>query len=161
MWRWLICGAAQAQHQRVPTSVTLGEPDDAPVTVGGPEELDAATVAEQQQEQERRHREEVQELEEKVRQVTTAFARHLKNSSEILRIYNQAYEDLFVRGGDARPFIEFLKDSSTLFWDIAASISAMNHGVAVWRQHTAKSRDGKLAADDLTKLLGLLDRVIV
>ncbi|WP_281683699.1 hypothetical protein [Thalassobaculum salexigens] len=102
-----------------------------------------------------------QELEEKVRQVTTAFARHLKNSSEILRIYNQAYEDLFVRGGDARPFIEFLKDSSTLFWDIAASISAMNHGVAVWRQHTAKSRDGKLAADDLTKLLGLLDRVIV
>lgn len=102
-----------------------------------------------------------QELEEKVRQVTTAFARHLKNSSEILRIYNQAYEDLFVRGGDARPFIEFLKDSSTLFWDIAASISAMNHGVAVWRQHTAKSRDGKLAADDLTKLLSLLDRVIV
>jgi hypothetical protein len=102
-----------------------------------------------------------QELEEKVRGVTTAFARHLKNSSEILRIYNQAYEDLFVRGGDARPFIEFLKDSSTLFWDIAASISAMNHGVAVWRQHTAKSSDGKLAADDLTKLLSLLDRVIV
>lgn len=101
------------------------------------------------------------ELEDKVRQVTTAFARHLKNSSEILRIYNQAYEDLFVRGGDAKPFIEFLKDSSTLFWDIAASISAMNHGVAVWRQHTAKSSDGKLAADDLTKLLSLLDRVIV
>jgi hypothetical protein len=102
-----------------------------------------------------------QELEGQVRKVTTAFARHLKNSSEILRIYNQAYEDLFVRGGDARPFIEFLKDSSTLFWDIAASISAMNHGVAVWRQHTAKSADGKLAADDLTKLLMLLDRVIV
>lgn len=102
-----------------------------------------------------------EELEAKVRQVATAFARHLKNSSEILRIYNQAYEDLFVRGGDARPFIEFLRDSSTLFWDIAASISAMNHGVAVWRQHTAKSTDGKLAADDLTKLLALLDRVIV
>ena len=102
-----------------------------------------------------------QELEAKARTVAGAFARHLKNSSEILRIYNQAYEDLFVRGGDARPFIEFLKDSSTLFWDIAASISAMNHGVAVWRQHTAKSSDGKLAADDLTKLLALLDRVIV
>lgn len=102
-----------------------------------------------------------EELEAKVRLVATAFARHLKNSSEILRIYNQAYEDLFVRGGDARPFIEFLKDSSTLFWDIAASISAMNHGVAVWRQHTAKSTDGKLAADDLTKLLALLDRVII
>ncbi|WPZ35295.1 hypothetical protein T8K17_03930 [Thalassobaculum sp. OXR-137] len=102
-----------------------------------------------------------QELEAKARQVAGAFARHLKNSSEILRIYNQAYEDLFVRGGDARPFIEFLKDSSTLFWDIAASISAMNHGVAVWRQHTAKSTDGKLAADDLTRLLALLDRVIV
>lgn len=102
-----------------------------------------------------------EELEGKVRQVTTAFARHLKNSSEILRIYNQAYEDLFVRGGDAKPFIDFLKDSSALFWDIAASISAMNHGVAVWRQHTAKSTDGKLPADDLTKLLNLLDRVIV
>jgi hypothetical protein len=102
-----------------------------------------------------------EELEAKARNVATAFARHLKNSSEILRVYNQGYEDLFVRGGDARPFIEFLKDSSTLFWDIAASISAMNHGVAVWRQHTAKSSDGKLAADDLTKLLGLLDRVIV
>ncbi|MDF1793882.1 MAG: hypothetical protein P1U88_18365 [Thalassobaculaceae bacterium] len=102
-----------------------------------------------------------EELEAKVRKVTTAFARHLKNSSEILRIYNQAYEDLFVRGGDAKPFIEFLKDSSSLFWDIAASISAMNHGVAVWRQHTAKSADGKLTADDLTKLLSLLDRVIV
>lgn len=100
-------------------------------------------------------------LEAKVRDVTNAFARHLKNSSEILRIYNQAYEDLFVRGGDAKPFISFLKDSSTLFWDIAASISAMNHGVAVWRQHTRKSTDGKLAADDLTKLLDLLDRVII
>ena len=102
-----------------------------------------------------------QELEARVRQVTTAFARHLKNSSEILRIYNQAYEDLFVRGGDARPFIGFLKDSSTLFWDIAASISAMNHAVAVWRQHTGKSTDGRLAADDLAKLLTVLDRVVV
>lgn len=101
------------------------------------------------------------ELEEQVRDIAAAFARHLKNSSEILRIYNQGYADLFVRGGDARPFIEFLKDSSTLFWDIAASISAMNHGVAVWRQHTKKASDGKLPADELTKLLGLLDRVIV
>jgi len=102
-----------------------------------------------------------EELEAKVRGVTAAFARHLKNSSEILRIYNQGYEDLFVRGGDAKPFIEFLKDSSTLFWDISASISAMNHGVAVWRQHTRKASDGKLPAEDLKKLLDLLDRVIV
>jgi len=101
------------------------------------------------------------EIEEKARHVATAFARHLKNASEILRIYNQSYEDLFVRGGDAKPFIDFLRDSSTLFWDISASISALNHGVAVWRQHTANATDGKLPADDLTKLLDLLDRVII
>ncbi len=101
------------------------------------------------------------ELETKAKEVAGAFARHLRNASEILRIYNQSYEDLFVRGGDAKPFIEFLRDSSTLFWDISASISALNYGVAVWRQHTAKSSDGKLPADDLAKLLDLLDRVII
>ena len=35
------------------------------------------------------------ELEELIRAVASAVARHLKNSSDILRIYNQAYESLF------------------------------------------------------------------
>lgn len=95
------------------------------------------------------------------RDVASAFARHLRNSSGILRIYNQSYEDLFVRGGDARPFIGFLRDSATLFWDIAASISAMNHGVSVWRQKTRNAEDGRLAADELKPLLDILARVIV
>jgi len=102
-----------------------------------------------------------EELAAAARDVATAFARHLRNSSEILRIYNQGYEDLFVRGGDARPFIEFLRESSTLFWDIAASISALNHGVAVWRQRTRNVEDGRLTADGLKPLLEILGRVIV
>lgn len=102
-----------------------------------------------------------EELAEAARDVAAAFARHLRNSSEILRIYNQGYEDLFVRGGDARPFIEFLRDSSTLFWDIAASISALNHGVAVWRQRTRSADDGRLTAEELKPLLEILGRVIV
>jgi hypothetical protein len=102
-----------------------------------------------------------QELADSARDVATAFARHLRNSSEILRVYNQGYEDLFVRGGDARPFIEFLRDSSTLFWDIAASISALNHGVAVWRQRTRNAEDGRLTAEELKPLLEILGRVIV
>lgn len=102
-----------------------------------------------------------EELAAAAREVATAFARHLRNSSEILRIYNQGYEDLFVRGGDARPFIEFLRDSATLFWDIAASISALNHGVAVWRQRTRHAEDGRLTAEELKPLLDILGRVIV
>lgn len=101
------------------------------------------------------------ELEQAAREVATAFARHLKNSSDILRDYNQAYEDLFVKGGDARPFIGFLRESSTMFWDIAASISAMNHGVAVWSQRTRNAAEGKLTADELKSLIGILARVII
>lgn len=101
------------------------------------------------------------ELEQSVREVAATFARHLKNSSDILRVYNQSYEELFVRGGDSRPFIDFLRDSSSLFWDIAASISALNHGVAVWRQRTRHAGDGKLTADELRPLLDILDRVVV
>ncbi len=102
-----------------------------------------------------------EELAAAARDVATAFARHLRNSSDILRIYNQGYEDLFVRGGDARPFIDFLRDSSMLFWDIAASISALNHGVAVWRQRTRSADDGRLTAEELKPLLEILSRVIV
>ncbi len=102
-----------------------------------------------------------EELDVAARSVATAFARHLRNVSEILRTYNQSYEDLFVRGGDARPFIGFLRESGTLFWDVAASISAMNHGVAVWRQRTRHADDGRLTADELKPLLDVLGRVIV
>lgn len=101
------------------------------------------------------------EFEQTARDIAGAFARHLKNASEILKIYNDGYEDLFVRGGDPRPFIDFLKQSSTLFWDIAASISAINHGVAVWRQHTSRTKDRRLPADELRSLLRILERVIV
>lgn len=102
-----------------------------------------------------------EELEESVRDVAGAFARHLKNSSDILRIYNQGYENLFVKGGEARLFIEFLRDSSTFFWDIAASISALNHGVSVWNQRTRNASEGKLTADELKPLLEILGRMIV
>lgn len=98
---------------------------------------------------------------EQARDVATAFARHLRNSSEILRTYNQSYEDLFVHGGDARPFIGFLRDSSTLFWDIAASISALNHGISVWQQRTRHAEDGRLNTEALQPLLEILGRVIV
>lgn len=101
------------------------------------------------------------ELTAAARDVAAAFARHLRNSSEILRVYNQGYEDLFVRGGDARPFIDFLRDSATLFWDIAASISALNHGVAVWHQRTRNAEDRRLTAEELRPLLEILGRVIV
>jgi hypothetical protein len=100
-------------------------------------------------------------LAEAARDIANAFARHLRNSSEILRVYNQGYEGLFVRAGDARPFIEFLRDSSTLFWDIAASISALNHGVSVWSQRTRKATDGRLTAEELRPTLDILGRVIV
>lgn len=95
------------------------------------------------------------------REVARAFAAHLRNSSEILKIYNDAYTELFVRGGEARPFIDFLRESSTLFWDIATSISAMHHGTSVWRQHIRRSKDGLFTADELKTLLDTLDRVIV
>lgn len=95
------------------------------------------------------------------REVAAAFARHLTNCSDILRIYNQAYEGLFVRSGDARPFIDFLRDAATLFWDLAASISALNHGVSVWQQRVRKEADNRLTADELKSLLGILERVIV
>ena len=95
------------------------------------------------------------------RDVATAFAKHLKNASGILKIYNDGYEDLFVRGGDPKPFIDFLKQSSTMFWDISASISAINHGVSVWKQRTKRSKGEKLPAEDLQKLLYILERVIV
>jgi len=101
------------------------------------------------------------EFEATSRNIASAFARHLKNASEILKIYNDGYEGLFVHGGDPRPFIDFLKQSSTLFWDISASISAINHGVSVWKQRTAKAEDGRLPADELKKTLAILDRVIV
>ena len=102
-----------------------------------------------------------EELDVAARAVAAAFARHPRNVSEILRTYNQSYEDLFVRGGDARPFIWFLRESGSLFWDVSASISAMNHGVAVWRQRTRHAEDGKLTADELKPLLDILGRVIV
>lgn len=101
------------------------------------------------------------ELEELILAVTSAVARHLKNSSDILRVYNDAYEGLFIHGGDSRPFIDFLGESQTLFWDVAASISAMNHGVSVWQQRTKSAKDGKLSVEELKKLLELLDRVVV
>jgi hypothetical protein len=102
-----------------------------------------------------------QALAESARDVAGALARHLQNSSEILRLYNQGYEELFVRGGDARPFIDFLRDSSTLFWDIAASISALNHGVSVWEQRTRNAEDRRMTAETLKPLLDILGRVIV
>lgn len=102
-----------------------------------------------------------EELAAAARDVAAAFARHLRNSSDSLRAYGQTYEDLFVRGGDARPFIDFLHDSYSLFWDIAASISALDHGVSVWRQRIRRARDGRLTADELKPLLEILDRVIV
>ena len=101
------------------------------------------------------------ELDTAAREVASALARHLRNASEILRNYNQTYEDLFVRGGDARPFIDFLRDSQTLFWDVAASISAMNHGVSVWQQRTRHAEDGRLSVDELKPLLDTLARVVV
>ena len=102
-----------------------------------------------------------EELETMARDVATAFAKHLKNASGILKIYNDGYEYLFVRGGDPKPFIDFLKQSSTMFWDISASISAINHGVSVWKQRTERSKGEKLPAEDLQKLLYILERVIV
>ena len=101
------------------------------------------------------------EFERKSKDVAATFARHLKNASEILRIYNDGYEDLFVRGGAPGPFINFLKESSSFFWDISASISAINHGVSVWKQRTKNAKDGMLPADELKRLLDILDRVIV
>jgi hypothetical protein len=95
------------------------------------------------------------------RDVAGALARHLQNSSDILRLYNQGYEELFVRGGDARPFIDFLRDSSTLFWDLAASISALNHGMSVWDQRTRNAEGRRLTAEPLKPLLEILTRVIV
>ena len=48
-----------------------------------------------------------------------------------------------------------------MFWDISASISAINHGVSVWKQRTKRSKGEKLPAEDLQKLLYILERVIV
>lgn len=92
--------------------------------------------------------------------VLTQFAGHLQQSSSILRSYNQAYTELFVHGGDSKPFIQILNNSSDLFWTTSASLSAINHAIMVWKQKTAHKKEGKLIADELRDLLQTLGQVI-
>ncbi len=92
--------------------------------------------------------------------VAVKFARHLEQSSKILHSYNDAYEELFVREGDSRKFVSILQQSSDLFWKTSASISALNHAVAVWSQQTVKKGREKLNAEELRPLMTTLDRVI-
>ena len=93
-------------------------------------------------------------------QVLMKFARHLEESSSILRNYNDAYEELFVREGDARPFVGILQDSSRLFWRTSAAISALDHAVSVWKTKTVDRKRDKLIADELRPLLQTLEQVI-
>lgn len=104
--------------------------------------------------------EEAVELQTLSRQVAVKFARHLEQSSKILRSYNDAYEELFVREGDSKQFVSILQRSSDLFWKTSASISALNHAVAVWSQQTVKKDREKLNADELRPLLTTLEKVI-
>ena len=104
--------------------------------------------------------EEAVEFQQLSRQVAVKFARHLEQSSKILRNYNDAYEELFVREGDSKQFVSILQRSSDLFWKTSASISALNHAVAVWSQQTVKKNREKLNADELRPLLMTLDQVI-
>lgn len=102
-----------------------------------------------------------EEIDGLTKKVANTFARHLKNCSEILKLYNSSYENLFVHGGEPRPFIDFLKQSNTLFWDISASISALNYGVSVWQDRQKRAGGKRPSPDELKTLLELLDRVIV
>jgi hypothetical protein len=104
--------------------------------------------------------EEAVEFQTMSRQVAVKFARHLEQSSKILRSYNDAYEELFVREGEAKQFVSILQQSSDLFWKTSASISALNHAVAVWSQQTVKKDREKLNADELRPLLTTLEKVI-
>ncbi len=104
--------------------------------------------------------EEAVEFQTMSRQVAVKFARHLEQSSKILRGYNDAYEELFVREGDSKQFVSILQQSSDLFWKTSASISALNHAVAVWTQQTVKKEREKLNADELRPLLNTLEKVI-
>lgn len=104
--------------------------------------------------------EEAVEFQQLSRNVAVKFARHLEQSSRILRQYNNAYEELFVREGESKSFIDILRQSNDLFWRTSASISALNHGVSVWKQQTVKKNRDKLNADELRPLMTTLDRVI-
>jgi hypothetical protein len=104
--------------------------------------------------------EEAVEFQSLSRQVAVKFARHLEQSSKILRSYNDAYEELFVREGESKRFVSILQQSSDLFWKTSASIFALNHAVAVWSQQTVKKEREKLNADELRPLLSTLERVI-
>src|SRR3546814_14640777 len=95
------------------------------------------------------------------REVAAAVGRQRGNGSGILRSYGRSYDALFVDGGDARPFIAFLQESGTLFWDLAASISALNHGISVWRQRPRDAEGGRLAAADREPWLEIPARVLV
>jgi hypothetical protein len=104
--------------------------------------------------------EEAVELQSLSRQVAVKFARHLEQSSKILRSYNDAYEELFVREGDSKRFVAILQRSNDLFLKTSASISALNHAVAVWSMQTVKKNREKLNADELRPLLMTLEKVI-
>ncbi len=65
-----------------------------------------------------------------------------------------------MREGEAKQFVSILQQSSDLFWKTSASISALNHAVAVWSQQTVKKDREKLNADELRPLLTTLEKVI-
>lgn len=103
---------------------------------------------------------ELAEFRELTQKVLTKFATHLEESSRILRTYNRAYEELFVHGGDSKPFVGILQNSSDLFWRVSVANSAMNHAISVWRLKTVAKKRDRLLADELRPMMKTLEQVI-
>jgi hypothetical protein len=86
--------------------------------------------------------------------------RHLEHSSKILRSYNDACEELFVRESESKQFVSTLQRSCDLFWETSKSISALNHVAVVWSHQTVHENRKKLKFDELRLLLLALNQVI-
>ena len=100
-----------------------------------------------------------QDLDELRRSARQLLVGHWTRAAEQLNRYRHCFDELFLHKRDAAPFVEFLRDSKRIFWQLGDGLSRLGHSHAVWQRGTSRFPLRRLPAAQLADLLDSIYQV--
>ena len=93
-------------------------------------------------------------------QIRLKLKGHWAISTQILKDYNDAYEQLFKASGSAVAFMNFMGKAPSHFWHLGDAIIRLQHAVETWEKMTGLAPDRSLEAENLRLTLLVMDDLL-
>jgi hypothetical protein len=84
---------------------------------------------------------------------------NLADIGQILREYQDSYDELFIRRQGAQKFGQFLGASSRNFNNLGGALNEVSHAILVWTEMTSRHRNRQMKAANLIEMFEVLDDI--